>query len=228
MRHKSYFLLSMLLSMFYAFSLFAQPRYGLKAGFSLPDVHYSGIEDPFIYTGALQKKSSPIFQVFGGGVMELDWKKNLTFSAELLLAGKGYHLTAPIGTSDYQTFSTRLWYIQVPVALNIRWRGFFAGAGPYAGFGIAGKTYTTMFDPNKNTTVKFTNKANFGNTSDKQIRTFDYGVQAQAGYSFRNFRLLASYALGLADWVPAPYSENASALHRVISVGASYYLGVGE
>jgi hypothetical protein len=58
---------------------------------------------------------------------------------------------------------------------------------------------------------------------------FDWGALAEAGYSFRNFRVAAHYWLGLANVLPEYYRTNDdSAQNRSYGASLTYYLGEGE
>ena len=209
--------------------LVAQARYGLKAGLSLVNVHYSGTDDPYFANAVYQKNSDPLPFFFVGGIAELDWQKNLTLSGELQVSGKGYSLFTPDVSSDYTNYKVRLWYVQVPLNINIRWNGFFGGLGPYAALVVAGSTKSDLRDPKTNTVILEDNfTPTFGNAGDKYYRRFEFGAQAQAGYSFRNVRVVLSYALGLTSVIPSAFGSDATARNRMIGASAVYIFGVGE
>lgn len=211
-------------------SLNAQMRYGLKAGVVLADMP---IREPDVLgynLVFLQKAAMPAFTFFAGGVAELDLKKNWTLSAELQFSGKGYRESTTDSTLDFTRYHAQLWHLQAPLALNFRWNGIFVGAGPYVGIGLAGRTKTTLEIQGNPTPLIFKERVRFGNTEDDYFRRFDGGLYAQAGYSFRNFRLCASAFFGLTNTVPDFYAsiDQAKARHQSFSVGAAYYFGVGE
>lgn len=205
-------------------ALHAQLRYGLKAGVALTDMPFNDA-DVFYYNSAVfQKGGNPRMTFFAGGIAELDLRRNWTLSAELQLSGKGYLEKSNSVFSDFKTYSARLWYVQLPVAANFRWNGFFMGAGPYAGIGLAGKLKTTRATAIDNFSVAF------GNDEESDLRRFDAGVYAQIGYSFRNFRLSIAGQFGLTNAIPAFYANSTQykARQQTVSVAAAYYFGVGE
>ncbi|MBK9335193.1 MAG: PorT family protein [Lewinellaceae bacterium] len=209
-----------------ASTLQAQYRFGLKAGFQLANMHYQGADNPFVYTAVLQQKESdPRLSFAVGAILLYDLKKNLTLSAEVQLGGRGYHREDLNATQDFQSFDAWLWDLQVPLACNFRWRGFTIGAGPYAALGLGGKVKTVS--PNRQ---EFSENVRFGNDEPSQYRRFDAGLYSQIGYSFRNFRLMLSYQLGLTNTIPTFYTESAdaSAKQRIANLSAAYFFGVRE
>lgn len=208
--------------------LVAQPRFGVKAGLNMTNLQYSGREDPFEATAIFQKASDPRFFGFVGGLAELDLKKNFTLSGEIQVSSIGYHLKNSGQSLDFTEYHARLWYVHIPVSINTRWNGFFAGAGPYLGVGIAGTQEQILTDSLKNVVFRNKTATAFGSSSDKHYQRIDFGVQAQAGYSFRNVRLIVSYNLGLTDVINKFYSPDGNARWRILAVSAAYILGVGE
>lgn len=210
--------------------LSAQVRYGLKAGVVLADMPFNDADQFFYHYVILQKGARPRMTFFAGGVAELDLRRNWTLSAELQLTGKGSLEQASDAFQNFEDYAARLWYVQLPVAGNFRWNGFFVGAGPYAGIGLAGKTKTTRTDPTANVTVVDKQTVTFGNDEDADFRRFDAGLYTQAGYSFRNFRLSLAGYFGLVNTIPEFYAvfDRRTARHQSISIAAAYYFGVGE
>lgn len=208
--------------------LFSQPRYGIRAGLNMTNMQYSGRADPYEATAIFQQNSDPRFSFFLGGIAQLDLKKNFTLNGEIQLAGMGYHLQAADSFQDFTEYHARLWYVQIPLTVSIRLQGFFAGVGPYLGFGVAGTQEAIKYYPTGNTSFKDKSATHFGSEADDHYRRFDFGVQAQAGYSFRNIRLIVSYNLGLLDAINKAYSNEGTAHHRALGVSAAYFLGAGE
>lgn len=211
-------------------SLHAQMRYGLKAGVVLADMPFRE-PDILVYNLVfLQKAAMPTLTFFAGGVAEYDLQRNWTLSAELQFSGKGYRESTTDSTLDFTGYNAQLWHLQAPLAINFRWNGIFVGAGPYAGIGLAGRTKTTLEIQGNPAPLIFKERVRFGNTEDDYFRRFDGGLYAQAGYSFRNFRLCVAAFFGLTNTIPDFYASaaQAKARHQSFSVGAAYYFGVGE
>jgi len=203
----------------------AQYRFGIKAGLQLANMHYKGTNNPYVYTVLQQQKSIPRLSFAVGAILLYDLKKSLTLSAEIQLGGRGYRLEPQDPTKDFQSFDAWLWYLQVPLACNFRWRGFTIGAGPYAALGLGGRVNTVY--PNLQ---DFRENVRFANDESGQYRRMDAGLYSQVGYSFRNFRLMLSYQLGLTNAIPAFYSESdaVSAKQRIMNLSAVYFFGVRE
>lgn len=211
-------------------SLNAQMRYGLKAGVVLADMPFREPDALGYNLVFLQKAAMPTFTFFAGGVAEYDLQRNWTLSAELQFSGKGYRESTTDSTLDFTGYNAQLWHLQAPLAINFRWNGIFVGAGPYAGIGLAGRTKTTLEIQGNPAPLIFKERVRFGNTEDDYFRRFDGGLYAQAGYSFRNFRLCVAAFFGLTNTIPDFYASaaQAKARHQSFSVGAAYYFGVGE
>ncbi len=205
--------------------LHAQYRFGIKAGLQLANMHYQGTDNPYVYTALQQTESDPNLSFAVGAILLYDLKKSLTLSAEIQLGGRGYHLEAQDSSQDFRSFDARFWHLQVPLACNFRWRGFTIGAGPYAALGLGGKVNTVSPD-----LQNFREKVRFANDKSGQYRRMDAGLYSQVGYSFRNFRLMLSYQLGLTNAIPAFYSDlsNVSAKQRIMNLSAAYFFGVRE
>ncbi len=225
---KSIFLLA-LAAWLFSVAAAAQTRFGFRGGVQLADAGYTGSADPFIYYTILTKETNPWFTFFAGGLAERDITKNLTLSAELQVTGRGYSTTLEDTFGNTNSSKTRLWYVQVPLACNVRWNGFFAGAGPYLGVGLGGKQTRSSYDAVKNVTFDYHYKVKFGNEEQHFFRPLDVGVYAQLGYSFRNVRLILSYQLGLNNIIPKYYVDtDEHARHSSLGASVAYILGEGE
>lgn len=188
------------------------------------DLPFNDTDQFFYNQTVLQRGAGPRITFLVGGIAELDLRRNWTLSAELQLAGKGYNEKGGDNFPDFKEYVARLWYVQVPVAANFRWSGFFIGAGPYAGVAVAGKLKITRVTATDHNTVAF------GSDEESDLSRFDAGVYGQMGYSFRNFRLSIAGQFGLTNAIPKFYvnSTEYKARQQGISVAAAYYFGVGE
>lgn len=209
--------------------LSAQLRYGVKAGLSLTDMPYPDGKTAYSSNAIFGEAAMPRMNFLVGGVAEYDLQRYWTLSAELQFGSRGYREKIDNGQQSYTEFQALLWYVQIPLSFNFRWNGLFAGAGPYLGVALAGKNKTTYAD-GVDPQVTFNESARFGNEEDDDFRRVDGGLYAQAGYSFRNFRLSAAACIGLLDQLPAFYADflPAKARQQVFSVAAAYYFGIGE
>ena len=176
----------------------SQVRFGLKAGLNLANV-----------TGDVEgTKSLATFMV--GGQAEFGLAENIGLGVGLQLQGKG-------AKADGEDASINPMYLQVPVYLTYRNSGFFAGVGPYVGFGLFGKS-------------KFDGESvdlNFGSGIDDDFSSLDFGAGLELGYEFSSLRASASYSLGLANALPKDQADafDISAKHAVIGIALAYMFG---
>ncbi len=168
-------------------------RFGVKAGLNLATVT-GGEEDVSML---------PTFMI--GGVAEFDFTENVGLGVGLQVHGKGFD----------DEFKFNPIYLQVPVQLQYRNNGFFAGIGPYVGFGIAGKIKSG--DNSQN--------IEFGNDEDSNIAPLDFGAGVELGYGFGAFRATASYNLGLSNILPSDTAGNESVKNSVIGIALAYLFG---
>lgn len=213
-------LLAALAAFFFPKTAQAQLRYGLKAGLQVASIHYH-LVSPFTSTAPV-----PTFLI--GGLAEYETSKNVVLSAGLQVAGGGgvSKFEAP---SDKFSIENRysLLYVQLPVMVRAQHRGFSVGAGLYTGLALWGRQKTT-FDFGQGPNVDRSD-IKFGAGEDADYARFDWGALAEAGYSFRNFRVAAHYWLGLANVLPEYYRTNGdSARNRTYGASLTYYLGEGE
>ena len=177
----------------------AQARFGVKAGLNLANVSGDEVED---------NKMLPTFMV--GGVAEFGLGgSGLGLGVGLQLHGKGAKFDDGTETGSVNPF-----YLQIPVQLTYRNSGIFVGAGPYAAFGIGGKT-------------KFgsdSESISFGSSEDSDLSSIDFGAGLELGYEFSQFRATASYNLGLSNIIPKDYSD-VTVKHNVIGISLAYLFG---
>lgn len=177
----------------------SQVRFGLKAGLNLANLTGDDVEG---------LKSLATFMV--GGQAEFGLAENIGLGVGLQLQGKGAKVEGEDG-------SVNPMYLQVPVYLTYRNSGFFAGVGPYVGFGLFGKT-------------KFGGESvdlSFGSGADDDFSALDFGAGLELGYEFSSLRATASYNLGLANAIPKDQADefDVSAKHAVIGIALAYMFG---
>ena len=220
MKQSSFLLLSLFALAFFPKNAAAQVRYGLKAGAQVASIHYH-LALPFTSTAPL-----PTFLI--GALGEYETSKNLVLSAGLQVAGGG-------GISKFEDAVDRysienrfsVLYAQLPVMARAQHRGFSVGAGLYAGMAFWGRKKITSDFGNGPKVDR--SDIRFGTGEDANLARFDWGALAEAGYSFRNFRVAAHYWLGLANVLPEYYRSNGdSAQNRAYGASLTYFLGEGE
>ncbi|MBK7937610.1 MAG: PorT family protein [Lewinellaceae bacterium] len=185
-----------------ATSATAQVRFGVKAGLNLANLTGDDLDGT---------KMLPTFMI--GGQAEFGLSDALGLGVGLQLQGKGVK-------AEEEDASIAPMYLQVPVYLTYRNNGFFAGVGPYFGFGIAGKN---KFDGESE-------NISFGSSFDDDLSALDFGAGLELGYEFGNLRASASYNLGLANALPKDVADelDLSAKHAVIGLALAYLFGAGE
>jgi hypothetical protein len=178
-------------------------RYGLKAGVNLPKYHIESSG------GTSETNSATNFHITG--FMESPIGAGFAIQPGISLQGKGGETTS--GSTNVK--QNTLW-LEVPVNLvaNIptgQSVGLFLGAGPYAAFGISGKTKTTIGN------VKTESDVDFGDSSGDDLKGTDFGMNFIGGLRMTNgFTLGAGYGLGFTDLRPNA-SGNGKLTNRVLS-----------
>lgn len=187
-------------------SAFAQ-RFGVKAGLNLANVNYQPEpEEDF--------KMLPTFNV--GGVAEFDFSENMGIGVGLQLAGKG----SKAEDSGFEVKFNPM-YLQVPVNVYYRNSGFYAGVGPYIGFGLFGN-YTLSFMGDEET-----ESIEFGNDVDDDFAPLDFGLGFEVGYHvIAPLRISLSYDLGLMNILPQDIQDiddEFSLRNNVLGINVAYF-----
>lgn len=175
-------------------SLAAQ-SFGIKGGLNASSIYLENTSN----NSSEETKATPGFHLgfFGNSPLS-----NL-FSIEpsILFNTKGYRSEAVADANNSYTRSVNLYYADVNVPLKLAIGGdkvkIYAKAGPYLGFGLAGrnKTTTVIFG-NESTSTKDVEWGT-GNLSD--LKRIDYGVTIGAGLDIDNLQIGLAYDYGLAD-----------------------------
>lgn len=197
----------------------AQVKFGVKAGLNLANI---SADNELL--GGTSPKMLPSFHA--GFLAEFGISENLGVGAGLQISGKGFKVSESDGGDKYEVTSRPL-YLQVPVSLNYTNNGFFAGVGPYIGFGIGGKNKESLNGDSAKTDINFGDGSGSG---DDTYASLDYGIGLELGYLISgNIRLSASYNFGLANALPKEYREDEFGKykinHKVIGISATYLFG---
>ncbi|GAB4488458.1 MAG: hypothetical protein OHK0019_04780 [Saprospiraceae bacterium] len=223
----------LLLAMCCAGSLAAQTHFGFKAGFNYATMplsdDYSAVLE-LVESGELETTWLP--GLHAGAVVEFGMGGNFGIGTGLLFhlkGGKREFRGVVLGTPYLITRNLNLMYLQVPLTLHFRSGGFYAGAGPYAGYAIGGTVKSKGTSAGSTSESKET--LDFGKDENDDFSRLDYGVGFELGYDFLNsLRVSASYQLGLANILPADQVEaaddlggNWSARNNVASISLSYF-----
>lgn len=217
----------------------AQVRIGAKAGLNLANISYSDdylIDLSSISEGRFSKGILPAFHI--GSLVEFDLGSSVGLSAGFQLSIKGGSREVEgnlLGEDVTITRQTRPVYVQIPLAFYYRHKGFYAGAGPYAGLGVAGKVRTKSGRDGQTTAkgsenIVFSREGSLSyHDGGASFSPLDYGVGVELGYEFNPFRLSVSYQHGLANVLPQNAVDQGQAIgrdykmsHRVLGVSATY------
>ncbi len=190
----------------------AQIDFGVKAGLNLANVNYSDSD--------FDSKMLITFQA--GVVADINVSDHLAIQPGLLLVGKGFKLEEEFLGETFKTTVNPM-YLQVPVNVLYKGNMFYAGVGPYVGFGLFGKVKYEGGGQNESEDLSF------GSSEDDTWAPLDFGANLEAGVMFNQIRIGAGYALGLANVIPKDVrADDESAKNGVISVNVTYMFGGNE
>ena len=182
----------------------AQVQFALKAGLNVANAPSSDdYNDSFEAALGAEYNPQALLSFHFGGQVEFGLGGNLGMSAGLQLTGKGtrYEFESVLQGVPYSAKAyERPLYLQVPVALTYRKNGFYAGFGPYAGFGINGNLKVKVKVQGQSESD--TQDIKFGNSSEDYYAPIDFGAGFELGYEFGPVRLSGSYQLGLSNTIP--------------------------
>ncbi|HEY5408065.1 MAG TPA: porin family protein [Ginsengibacter sp.] len=208
---KSITLLMTLMILLTAFSLSAQTNVGISAGAS-----FSNITVKAAGVSASPKSKTGITV---GIAIDAPLSSNFSFQPALNFIQKGYKIEDQ-GSKE----TVNLNYLEVPFNFVYSTRkneGFFIGAGPSLAYGISGKDkFTSDGMPDDNQKVKF------GSSGD-EVKTFDFGVNALAGYKMKGgFMISANYNLSLSKINNDDGSGDGSTIkNKYFSIKIGYFFG---
>lgn len=218
-----------------AFSpLSAQVRFGIKAGLNFANAPVSDdYKDYFAATLGGEYDPQMIVSWHLGGQAEFGLGGNFGLSAGLQLSGKGtrYEFTGDlIGTPFDAKVKEKPLYLQIPLALTFRQSGFYAGVGPYFGFGVGGELTVKATAQGQSDTDS--QDMEFGSSDEDFYSSADMGIVLEAGYEIRRIRITASYQLGLNNVVPKDQVDAADEMgfsfkkkNTVIGLSVAYLFG---
>ncbi len=191
----------------------AQVNFGVKAGLNLANVFVDPKEDP---------NPSMVVTFQAGAIADINISDNFAIQPGLLLVGKGFKVDFDFLGTNFKSTSNPF-YLQVPVNFLYKGKMFYAGAGPYAAFGLFGKNKTEGGGDSDSQDISF------GNDVDDNYAPLDFGVNVEAGVDLpANLRIGAGYALGLSNVISEANRGDTSIKHGVISVNVAYMFGGGD
>jgi hypothetical protein len=161
-------------------------------------------------SGATEKNN--MLTTFNAGILgRMNLSTTFDLETGLLLDGRGsksdMYLTS--STSDnYVKAKFNPLYLEVPLNVVLRIplessTNIFVNAGPYAAFGIAGKSKTDSkiagVTSSSSTNIKFTDAdPNAQDQAYDKLKRWDYGVNLGAGIDLGKILLKANYGMGFA------------------------------
>ncbi|MFI5186457.1 MAG: OmpA family protein [Chitinophagales bacterium] len=162
--------------------------------------------------------------------IRLSRKSKFYFQPGVFFYNKGRKYTAPndtIGAIKTYTFSQFLNYMDMPLNLVLKLSlgqkvRFILGGGPYFSFFYNGKEKTETSYNNGTFETSENNDLPVG-TRTNQYKTFDYGVNALAGFEIGRISLTGNYSRGLGDFFTPSYNGHLN--HRVIGGTLAIYIG---
>ncbi|WP_129714571.1 porin family protein [Pedobacter sp. SYP-B3415] len=176
-----------------------EARFGLKAGVNLSRLHSSGdgmnLND--------YAKDNVGFSVTGFG--DFGVANNFFIQPGITLQNKGGKWENTPGAANVSV-TQNVMSVDVPVNAVFRIPTGNAGAvqisaGPYIGFNISGKTKTEGSVGSTGGSTE--SDIEFGNTTDDDLSSMDFGANFGLGYRLNNgFLIGANYGLGLANQIP--------------------------
>lgn len=183
----------------------AQIKFGPKAGLNLSTMTLkaSGLSiDPKTMVG---------FNV--GVILEITLKDNFILQPGVLFSTKGSKYSV-LG-SDMSISPS---FLEIPInglyKFDLGSAKLFLFAGPYFAFGVGG-SYKT---PDESKDISY------GSGEDKDMKSFDFGLNFGAGIEISNFQISAQYGLGLTNLAPVT-TNDAEMKVRVIGISMAYLLG---
>ena len=195
---------------------FAQLRLGVKAGISTTSVglHLEDSDDEKTYRDALKLKLG-----FSAGLAaEYNFTNALSLQTGLHFTKKGFRIKSEEGF-NFEKRKTTLSYLGIPIHLAFKVSKFQVHAGPYVGFGLAGKSkYDYRFAPNEfeiytgNEYIKYKFKNKLAESDliymRGYLRQIDIGLNLGIGYQAGPVLVTATYAKGLSNLYPKYDGDN--------------------
>ncbi len=178
---------------------------------------------------------------FNAGIVgDIPLASFISFQPGILFTGKGSKTqTGDPSSMTYSKETFNPYYIEIPANFVFKaplgkTTHFFAGAGPYLGIGIAGKTKLegklAGFNINGEKSIEYSNDDPTTTNQEEgagfdRLKRFDYGLNGTAGIEGKTIVLGVGYGYGLAK---LPSGSNSSAddnnKHRVLNFTVGFKL----
>lgn len=186
------------------------PRFGVIAGVSFAKLSTK--------SSGITFTTSTLTSFHAGFLMGFALPDNIYFQPQLLLSGKGGKINIA-GTEG----STNPFYLEIP--LNFLYKvpagpgKIFGGLGPYAAFGLFGKSKS------KDQNQSVSRKLSFGSGDQDDLRVPDFGANFLVGYELPNgFLINVNYSLGVSNVLPGASSGQAKGKNHYFGLSVGYLL----
>ncbi len=200
---------------------FAQIKYGVRAGLNLANMAFS--ED----LGDMDQSMNMSFHI--GGILDYGLSETAGIEAGLLLSGKGTKLEGSyteMGVTITSKSTMAPMYLEIPIHgyynLDLGGAKLRIFAGPYFGFGIAGKYKMEM--SGGGISLDEEEDLEYGSEDDSDLASSDFGLNIGAGVNLGSILVSAQYGLGMANLDPAG-SDDYTVKNKVIGISLTYLLG---
>lgn len=169
-----------------------------------------------------------------GLIADIPLAEMASFQTGLLLSGRGVKLETYANDNNqddnYIKSKFNPLYLEVPANFVLKLgngnnASFFVGAGPYAAFGIAGKSKTETKLLGNYSSVE--NDIEFKDDDDDNttnLKRFDYGANFLAGVEINKFTINANYGLGLGKIYANEENDDDKNKYRTFSLSVGFRL----
>ena len=189
-----------------------QPKFGITAGIALANMYAKSDNG----SDHGKTKIGLIVGVLG----DIPIAAHLSFQPALNFVQKG---TKDQTENVDEKAKINVNYLELPLHIlyntNHKAGNFFAGAGPSFAFALSGKTTVSSGG------IEVSDKIKFGNSSDDDLKRFDFGIDFITGYQLSNgFMLAVNYNLGLSNLIPGD-TGGSSFKNRYFGIRLGYFFG---
>ncbi|MDB5014267.1 MAG: hypothetical protein JWQ25_2469 [Daejeonella sp.] len=180
-------------------------KYGIKAGVNFANQEFK--EEGVTLT------PSAITSFHIQGLVDYGISSSFSIQPGIGVSGKGFKIE-----SDGVNWKTDLMYVEIPVNAVAKFPfssvgKFFVGAGPYAAFGISGKSKIEMMGEEESTDKVF-------DKEEGMYKKSDFGVNILGGLELtKGFTINANYGLGLSN---IALEDGGTAKNKVFSVSVGF------
>ena len=233
---------SLLLFALISFPTFSQFKVGVKAGLNIATIHQNFTRDYDYYE--IQHPVPRLLYSVGlcSDISFGDW---VSLQPALLFGAKGVGINVKKeyeADKGYMRFTAN--YLEIPINVVGKYKGFQAYAGPYIAFALSGKNKWDMEADGETDSgsekIEFVWKEVDPADLDSEYEFFvlrsrrlDYGLNIGVGYKLGPVLFNAGYSLGLANMTPSVKGmdedefdpKDAKRSTRTVTISVSYFFG---